>query len=140
LINYEVYYIMYYSTSNIKLISISLYPHRKAIIHDEENTPLFNIIIVITDRRFLDKQLQDAIYQLEHKAGFVAKIDEDSQQLADAISNKKRIIITTLQKFPFIIEKVDEFNRGTYGIIIDEAHSSQGGKASTTMTNILSDE
>src|SRR5690625_5424462 len=84
--------------------------------------------------------LQDAIYQLEHEAGVVQKIDEDSNQLAEAIQNKTRIIITTLQKFPFIIDKVSEFSRGKYGIIIDEAHSSQGGKASTAMTSILSDK
>lgn len=107
---------------------------------DDDNEPLFDSIIVVTDRRALDKQLQDAIYQHEHEAGVVQKIDEDSQQLADAIAKKRRIIITTLQKFPFIIEKVGEFSRGTYGIIIDEAHSSQGGKASTAMMNVLSDK
>ena len=140
--NHEVgrNYLVQHSAGSGKTNSIAWLSHRLAKLHDEENEPIFDSIIVITDRRVLDKQLQDAIYQLEHEAGFVAKIDEDSQQLADAISNKKRIIITTLQKFPFIIEKVGEFNRGTYGIIIDEAHSSQGGKASTTMTNILSDK
>src|SRR5699024_4123967 len=60
--------------------------------------------------------------------------------MAEAMQNKTRIIITPLQKFPFIIEKVGEFSRGKYGIIIDEAHSSQGGKASTAMTSILSDK
>src|SRR5699024_655222 len=101
---------------------------------------IFDSIIVITDRRVLDKQLQDAIYQLEHEAGVVQKIDEDSNQLAEAIQKKTRIIIKTLQKFPFSIEEVGEFSRGKYGIIIDEAHSSQGGKSSTAMTSILSDK
>lgn len=133
-------YLVQHSAGSGKTNSIAWLSHRLAKLHDASNEPVFDSVIVITDRRVLDKQLQDAIYQLEHEAGFVAKIDEDSQQLADAISNKKRIIITTLQKFPFIIQKVGEFSRGTYGIIIDEAHSSQGGKASTTMTNILSDK
>lgn len=133
-------YLIQHSAGSGKTNSMAWLSHRLAKLHDEENNPYFNSIIVITDRRVLDRQLQDAIYQLEHEAGFVAKIDESSQQLADAIENRKRIIITTLQKFPFIIEKVGEFERGSYGIIIDEAHSSQGGKASTTMTNILSDK
>ena len=133
-------YLVQHSAGSGKTNSIAWLSHRLAKMHDENNNSIFDSVIVITDRRVLDKQLQDAIYQLEHEAGFVAKIDEDSQQLAEAISNKKPIIITTLQKFPFIIEKVGEFDRGTYGIIIDEAHSSQGGKASTTMTNILSDK
>lgn len=133
-------YLVQHSAGSGKTNSIAWLSHRIAKLHDEQNNPIFDSVIVITDRRVLDKQLQDAIYQLEHETGFVAKIDEDSTQLAEAISNKTKIIITTLQKFPFIVEKVGEFDRGTYGIIIDEAHSSQGGKASTTMTNILSDK
>lgn len=133
-------YLVQHSAGSGKTNSIAWLSHRLAKIHHENNEAIFDSIIVITDRRVLDRQLQDAIYQLEHEAGFVAKIDEDSSQLAEAIQNKTRIIITTLQKFPFIIEKVDEFARGKYGIIIDEAHSSQGGKASTAMTSILSDK
>src|SRR5690625_3543988 len=133
-------YLIQHSAGSGKTNSIAWLSHRLAKLHDEENNSLFDSIIVITDRRVLDKQLQDAIYQLEHEAGFVKKIDESSQQLAWAIENKNRIIISTLQKFPFIIDKIGEFSRGTYGIIIDEAHSSQGGKASTAMTNILSDK
>jgi len=133
-------YLVQHSAGSGKTNSISWLAHRLAKLHDEENNPTFSSIIVITDRRVLDKQLQDAVYQLEHKAGMVEKIDQDSNQLADAIIGGTRIIITTLQKFPFIIEKVGEFSRGNYGIIIDEAHSSQGGKSSTAMTNILSDK
>lgn len=131
-------YLIQHSAGSGKTNSISWLSHRLAKLHDEEEQPIFDSIIVITDRRVLDKQLQDAIYQLEHKAGMVEKIDEDSNQLARAIQNKTKIIITTLQKFPFILDKVSEFNRGTYGIIIDEAHSSQGGKASSAMTSLLS--
>lgn len=133
-------YLVQHSAGSGKTNSISWLSHRLAKVHDENNEAIFDSIIVITDRRVLDKQLQDAIYQLEHEAGVVQKIDENSNQLAKAIQNKTRIIITTLQKFPFIIEKLGEFTRGKYGIIIDEAHSSQGGKASTAMTSILSDK
>jgi type I restriction enzyme R subunit len=133
-------YLIQHSAGSGKTNSISWLAHRLAKLHNDEDVATFSSVIVITDRRVLDKQLQDAVYQLEHKAGMVEKIDKDSSQLANAIYSGTRIIITTLQKFPFIIEKVGEFAKGKYAIIIDEAHSSQGGKASTAMTNILSDK
>lgn len=133
-------YLIQDSAGSGKTNSISWLSHRLAKTHDADDNPVFDSIIVITDRRVLDKQLQNAIYQLEHKAGMVEKIDENSDQLAKAIRNKTKIIVTTLQKFPFILDKVGEFNRGTYGIIIDEAHSSQGGKASSAMTALLSNK
>ncbi|WP_421383361.1 type I restriction endonuclease subunit R [Bacillus salacetis] len=133
-------YLIQHSAGSGKTNSISWLAHRLAKLHNQDDEAMFNSVIVITDRRVLDKQLQDAVYQLEHKAGMVEKIDKDSSQLANAISSGTRIIITTLQKFPFIMEKVGDFAKGKYAIIIDEAHSSQGGKASKAMTNILSDK
>ncbi len=133
-------YLVQHSAGSGKTNSISWLTHRLAKLHNQDNQALFDSVIVITDRRVLDKQLQDAVYQLEHKAGMVAKIDKDSNQLAHELVHHTRIIITTLQKFPFILEKVGEFAKGKYAIIIDEAHSSQGGKAATAMTSILSDK
>ncbi|MFD0084205.1 type I restriction endonuclease subunit R [Priestia megaterium] len=133
-------YLIQHSAGSGKTNSISWLAHRLAKLHDEENNAVFSSVIVITDRRVLDKQLQDAVYQLEHKAGMVERINKDSNQLAQAITGETRIIITTLQKFPFIMEKVSDFARKRYAVIIDEAHSSQGGKASTALTNILSDK
>lgn len=133
-------YLIQHSAGSGKTNSISWLSHRLAKLHDENNEAVFSSVIVITDRRVLDKQLQDAVYQLGHKAGMVERIDKDSSQLADAINSETRIIITTLQKFPFIMEKVSGLNRKKYAVIIDEAHSSQGGKASAALTNILSDK
>lgn len=133
-------YLIQHSAGSGKTNSISWLAHRLAKLHDENNEPIFSGVIVITDRRVLDKQLQDAVYQLEHKAGMVERINKDSNQLAQAILNETRIIITTLQKFPFIMEKVSDLDRKKYAVIIDEAHSSQGGKASAALTNILSDK
>jgi type I restriction enzyme, R subunit len=133
-------YLIQHSAGSGKTNSISWLSHRLAKLHDENNEAIFSSVIVITDRRVLDKQLQDAVYQLEHKAGMVERINKDSSQLANAISGETRIIITTLQKFPFIMEKVSGLERKKYAVIIDEAHSSQGGKASTALTNILSDK
>ena len=92
---------------------------------------MFDKVIVITDRVVLDRQLQDTIYQFEHTHGVVERIDENSQQLADALAGEQaRIIITTLQKFPFVLRQ----GRGAagsaaYAVIVDEAHSSQTGEA-----------
>ncbi len=82
--------------------------------------------------------MQKTIYQFEHKEGVVEKIDKDSQQLADAITKGKDIIITTLQKFPFTLDKIKELEDKNYAIIVDEAHSSQGGEASRKMKELLS--
>ncbi len=133
-------YLIQHSAGSGKTNSISWLAHRLAKLHNEDNESIFSSVIVITDRRVLDKQLQDAVYQLEHKAGMVEPIDKDSAQLVRAINNETRIIITTLQKFPFILEKVVGLERKKYAVIIDEAHSSQGGKASTALTNVLSDK
>ena len=84
---------------------------------------------MVTDRRVLDKQLQDTIYQFEHKQGVVQKIDENSSQLAEALEAGTPIIITTLQKFPFVTEKIGELPKRRYAVIVDEAHSSQTGES-----------
>ena len=93
---------------------------------------VFDSVVVITDRRVLDQQLQDTIYQFEHKQGVVQKIDENS----DAARRGPRrpgapIIITTLQKFPFVTEKIGKLPSRRYAVIVDEAHSSQTGESAT---------
>ena len=85
---------------------------------------------MITDRVVLDRQLQETIYQFEHARGVVVKIDKDSTQLAEALAGEQaRIIITTLQKFPFVLDKVGDLPDRRYAVIVDEAHSSQTGEA-----------
>jgi len=73
-----------------------------ASLHDEDRK-VFDCVVVITDRRVLDQQLQDAIYQIEHAQGVVKAIDQDSKQLATALIDGTKIVITTLQKFPFVL-------------------------------------
>jgi type I restriction enzyme, R subunit len=85
----------------------------------------------------LDKQLQDNIYQFEHKQGVVARIDDHSDQLAKALKSGTPIIITTLQKFPYVIEKVAKLPKRRYAVIVDEAHSSQSGEAARQMKQVL---
>jgi type I restriction enzyme R subunit len=131
-------YLIQHSAGSGKSNSIAWLSYRLSSLHDLENNRIFDSVIVITDRRVLDSQLQNTIYQFEHKDGVVKKIDKDSQQLADALSAGANIIITTLQKFPFILDKIGELPSRKYAVIIDEAHSSQGGEATKKMKQVLS--
>ncbi|MCH9813729.1 MAG: DEAD/DEAH box helicase family protein [Epsilonproteobacteria bacterium] len=130
-------YLIQHSAGSGKSNSIAWLAYRLSSLHDSDDGRVFDSVIVITDRRVLDKQLQDTIYQFEHKTGVVQKIDKDSTQLADAITNGTNIIITTLQKFPYVLDKVGEIESRNYAVLIDEAHSSQGGDASKRMKEVL---
>ena len=131
-------YLIQHSAGSGKSNSIAWLSYRLSSLHNEKNERVFDSVIVITDRKVLDNQLQNTIYQFEHKDGVVEKIDKDSQQLADAITAGSHIIITTLQKFPFILDKIGELTSRKYAVIIDEAHSSQGGEATKKMKEVLS--
>lgn len=142
-------YLIEHSAGSGKSNTIGWLTHRLASLHDEANVRVFDSVIVITDRVVLDKQLQDTIYQFEHKHGVVQKIDEDSRQLAEALESAVPIIITTLQKFPFVsrqLAKIAEERGDAEGgvlkmrrcaVIIDEAHSSQGGETATDLKEVL---
>ena len=131
-------YLIQHSAGSGKSNSIAWLSYRLSSLHDNQNQRIFDSVIVITDRKVLDSQLQNTIYQFEHKQGVVQKIDKNSQQLADAITAGSNIIITTLQKFPFIIEKIGELQAKKYAVIIDEAHSSQGGEGTKKLKEVLS--
>ncbi|QPK62934.1 type I restriction endonuclease subunit R [Methylomonas sp. LL1] len=130
-------YLVQHSAGSGKSNTIAWLSYRLSGLHDASNQRIFDSVIVVTDRRVLDSQLQNTIYQFEHKSGVVQRIDKDSQQLADAIGGGTNIIITTLQKFPYVIDKVGELPNRKYAVIIDEAHSSQGGEASKKMKAVL---
>lgn len=131
-------YLIQHSAGSGKSNSIAWLSYRLSSLHNDKNERAFDSVIVITDRKVLDNQLQNTISQFEHKEGVVQKIDKDSQQLADAISAGSNIIITTLQKFPYILDKIGEISSRKYAVIIDEAHSSQGGEATKKMKEVLS--
>lgn len=133
-------YLVQHSAGSGKSNSIAWLAYRLSGLHDAQDQRIFDSVIVVTDRRVLDSQLQNTIYQFEHKSGVVQRIDKDSQQLADAIGGGAHIIITTLQKFPFVIDKVVGLPNRKYAVIIDEAHSSQGGEASKKMKSVLAGE
>jgi len=130
-------YLIQHSAGSGKSNSIAWLAHHLSNLHGNDDKVIFNSIIVITDRLVLDKQLQDTIYQFEHVEGVVVKVKDNSTQLANALNTGKKIIITTLQKFPFILEKVNDLDGKRFAIIVDEAHSSQTGEASRKMKAIL---
>jgi len=130
-------YLIQHSAGSGKSNSIAWLSYRLSSLHNTDNERIFDSVIVITDRRVLDSQLQNTIYQFEHKEGVVQKIDKDSQQLADSIAAGSNIIITTLQKFPFILDKIGDLPERKYAVIQDEAHSSALGEATRKMKEVL---
>lgn len=100
--------------------------------------PVFNKVIIVTDRVALDRQLQNTVTSLDHTPGVIQKIDENSAQLRDALgSAKARIIITTLQKFPVIADAATTLQGSRFAVIVDEAHSSQSGEAAKDLKAVL---
>lgn len=130
-------YLIQHSAGSGKSNSIAWLAYRLSSLHNSTDERIFDSVIVVTDRKVLDQQLQNTIYQFEHKTGVVRKIDKDSTQLASALGYGTNIIITTLQKFPFVVDKVGELPNRKYAVIIDEAHSSQGGEASKKLKEVL---
>ncbi len=123
-------YLVQHSAGSGKSNTIAWTAHRLSSLHDAADAKVFDKVIVITDRVVLDKQLQDTIYQFEHVRGVVVRIDRDSTQLAEALAGEQaRVIVTTLQKFPYVLDKIGELPQRRYAVIVDEAHSSQTGEA-----------
>jgi type I restriction enzyme, R subunit len=144
-------YLIQHSAGSGKSNSIAWLAHRLANLHDNSDTKIFQTVIVITDRTVLDRQLQDTIYQFEHKAGVVQKIDENTQQLTKALRDGVPIIITTIQKFPFITKAIQTLEKKgeaatidtkdkRFAIIVDEAHSSQTGESAIELRKILNQD
>lgn len=131
-------YLIQHSAGSGKSNSIAWLAHRLSGLHDKNNEAIFNSIIVVTDRKILDSQLQDTIYQFDHVAGVVRPVKHGSKELKDAINDGVKIIITTLQKFPFIYQEVESTGK-KFAIIVDEAHSSQTGAAAKKLKEALGD-
>jgi type I restriction enzyme R subunit len=130
-------YLVQHSAGSGKSNSIAWLAHRLASLYDDQDEKIYDSIIVVTDRVVLDQQLQNTIYQFEHKQGVVQKIDINSTQLAEALGSGVPIVITTLQKFPFVTEKMGDIPMRRYAVVIDEAHSSQGGETATELKGVL---
>ena len=145
-------YLVEHSAGSGKSNTIGWLAHRLSSLHNAQEQRVFDSVVVVTDRLVLDQQLQDTIYQFDHRQGVVQKIDEDSKQLAAALESGVPIIITTLQKFPFVSRQLLKLaeERGQQGqgvlptrrvaVIVDEAHSSQSGESATDLKEVLAGE
>jgi type I restriction enzyme R subunit len=135
-------YLIQHSAGSGKSNTISWLAHRLSDFfqHPDDEKALFNSVIVVTDRRVLDKQIQDTIRQFEQMPGTVEYIDKNKtgQDLKNAIEKGKRVIVTTLQKFPVISDAIAQNKDKTYAVIIDEAHSSQSGESARHLRKALS--
>jgi type I restriction enzyme R subunit len=138
-------YLIQHSAGSGKSMSIAWLSHQ---LHGLFNTTgenhLFDSVIVITDRTVLDKQLRDEIKQFAPKRGIVEAITgvggSKTSQLQQAFANRKKVIICTIQTFPFLLDEMQEMPASNFAIVIDEAHSSQSGQTSAKMNAVLADK
>lgn len=132
-------YLIQHSAGSGKTNSIAWLAHRLTSLHDADNHIIFDNIIIVTDRIVVDRQLQDAVRGLEHKAGLIRVMDDtcNSQDLARALQGNTKIIATTIQKFPYIVDSVHDLQQKHFAVIIDEAHSSTAGKDMAAVTKSL---
>ena len=131
-------YLIQHSAGSGKSNSISWLAHQLVGLHDSTNTnTIFDTVIVVTDRKVLDAQIRNNIKQFEQVKGVVEAITEGSKQLKTALEEGKKIIITTIQKFPYIVNEIGELPGNKFAIIIDEAHSSQSGNTAGKLNETL---
>ena len=133
-------YLVQHSAGSGKSNTIAWLAHRLSNLFDGHDRPVFDKTVVITDRTALDQQLQRTIFQFDHEPGVVKKIDEDSGQLAAALDDAtSKVVVSTLQKYPFILSKIAGLGLAgrRYAVIIDEAHTSQGGDAAVRLKQAL---
>jgi len=133
-------YLIQHTTGSGKSLSIGWLSHLLTSLYrtPTDTEGMFDSVIVVTDRRVLDKQIRNTIKQLEQTKGVVNPVDVNSQQLKEYIELGKSIIITTIQKFPFISEEISKLKSKKFGVIIDEVHSSQSGETSKHLKKSLS--
>ncbi len=140
-------YLIQHSAGSGKSNTIAWTAHHLASLHDADDKKVFDSVIVVTDRTVLDQQLQETIFQFEHKHGVVERVtDEDgakSSQLAVALLARKPIIIVTIQTFGFVLKKIqteEALKSRSFAVIADEAHSSQTGSAAANLRKVLGKE
>ncbi len=133
-------YLIQHSAGSGKSFTIAWLAHQLSTLHDAEDQRVFDSIVIISDRRVLDRQLQAAVRQFEHTLGIVENIDKTSRQLKEALEAGKTIIVTTLQKFPVIAQEISTLLGKRFALIVDEAHSSQAGESAKSLKAVLARE
>ena len=132
-------YLIQHSAGSGKSNSIAWLAHQLSVLHDDTDQRVFDSIIVVSDRRVIDQQLQDVIRQFEQILGVVETIGpgKTSRDLKEALEKGKSIVVTTLQKFPMIVSEIHDLAGQRFAVIIDEAHSSQSGESSKSLKATL---
>ena len=132
-------YLIQHSAGSGKTNSIAWLAHRLTSLHDADDKIIFDNVVIITDRVVVDRQLQKAIMGMEHKTGLIRVMDDkcNSADLAIALKGNTKIIATTIQKFPYIVDSVAGLKTKRFAVIIDEAHSSTAGKDMAAVTQSL---
>jgi len=130
-------YLVQHSAGSGKSFTIAWLAHQLSTLHDGTERRVFDSIVVVTDRRVLDRQLQTTMRQFEQTLGVVENIDTTSRQLKEALESGKTIIVTTLQKFPVIAKEIGELPGRRFAVIVDEAHSSQSGESTKSLKAVL---
>ena len=130
-------YLIQHSAGSGKSFTIAWLAHQLSVLHDSDDRRIFDSVVVVTDRRVLDRQLQRTIRQFEQTLGVVENIDQTSRQLREALEAGRTIIVTTLQKFPVIAEQIGQLPGQRFAVIVDEAHSSQSGESTKSLKAVL---
>ena len=130
-------YLIQHSAGSGKTFTISWLAHQLSQLHDKQDRRIFDSVVVISDRKVIDRQLKEAVNQFEKKRGIVGTAKK-SKELQEFLEEGKNIIVTTIQKFPFVVDKIKKLKGRDFAVIIDEAHSSQGGETSKKMKQTLS--
>lgn len=132
-------YLIQHSAGSGKTKTIAWLAHRLSSLHDLEDKQIFDNIVIVTDRVVVDRQLQEAIKQVDHKSGLIKVMDEKctADDLRKALEGNTKIIATTIQKFLYIVDTIKSINHKHFAVIIDEAHSSTAGKDMGAVTQVL---
>ena len=131
-------YLIEHSNGSGKTKTIAWLSHGLINKFDGLDNRVYDMVIVVSDRRVIDKQLQNQVQSIEKVKGIVEKIEKHSEQLREALETGSNIVVTTLHKFPYILEEVKDLPKRNYAVIIDEAHSSQTGTMARKMKQVLS--
>ncbi len=130
-------YLIQHSAGSGKSYTIAWLAHQLSVLHDHDDRRVFDSVVVVTDRRLLDRQLQQTVRQFEQTLGVVENIDHTSRQLREALEAGRTIIVTTLQKFPVIADEIGQLPGKRFAVIADEAHSSQSGESTKSLKTVL---
>lgn len=132
-------YLIQHSAGSGKTKTIAWLAHRLASLHDADDKQIFDNVVIVTDKIVVDRQLQDAVRQIDHKSGLIKVMDDNcsSDDLRKALESNTKIIATTIQKFLYIVNTIKKINEKHFAVIIDEAHSSTAGKDMGAVTQVL---